>query len=54
MVKTRVYFLRIHVIAARCCRLAGFEDPRLFLLPKSFLRRLKILLRMTIEVYLFF
>jgi len=41
-VKTRVYFLRIHVIAPRCCFLANLEDPRLLRLPNERLFRLKM------------
>lgn len=54
IVKTRVYFLRIHVIAARYCRLANLEDPRLFRLPNErFLRRNVRFLKTISEVYLF-
>ena len=42
IVKTRVYFFLIHVIAARYYLLANLEDPRLFRLPKVRLFRLKI------------
>ncbi len=54
IVKTRVYFLRIHVIAPRYCFLANLEDPRLLRLPKVRLFRLKIRFLKTIGGVSFF